>query len=156
MQHKLPVISFYRSRDVEMPERATPQAAGMDVFVPNDAEPITIAPGKAKLINTGLYVKFDDGYVLMGCNRSGMAHKRCLVLGAHVIDSDYQGEIFIDLHNIGTEPQTLYAGDKIAQLVLLPYAIAAINDVESKELLYRGVESERGDGALGSSDKKNA
>ena len=58
--------------------------------------------------------------MLQAMNRSGMASKRCLVVGAHCIDSGYNGEVYIDLHNIGKETQSIEPGTKIAQLVMVP------------------------------------
>ncbi len=58
--------------------------------------------------------------MLQACNRSSMGAKRSLIVGAHIVDSGYDGEVFIDLHNIGRETQFIAAGDKIAQLVLVP------------------------------------
>ena len=84
-----------------------------------------------------------------------MGAKRSLVVGAHVIDSGYEGEVFIDLHNIGSSVQTINNGEKIAQLVLMPVVHFRPRKTNSLNL-YGGqglTISERGDGALGSTDK---
>jgi len=81
-----------------------------------------------------------------------MGAKRSLVVGAHIIDSGYDGEVFIDLHNIGNETQSINCGDKIAQLVLVPVVhfrarkTGAASLYEDQNLTI----SDRGDGALGS------
>lgn len=147
-------ITFFRCRDVKMPERGTLSSGGIDLFYPNDLPPISIESLKNAVIPSGLYTKFDDGQVLMACNRGGMGAKRSLIYGAHMIDSDYQGEIFIDLHNIGTETQIINPGDKIIQLLLIQYTVAAICEAESVDDLYRGHISERGDGSMGSTERK--
>ena len=88
-------------------------------------------------------------------NRSSIAAKRSLMVGAHVIDSGYDGEVFINLHNVGEKRQTVRYGDKIAQLVMVP--VVAFRPQLIGDDLYRQAItiSNRGDGALGSTDAKN-
>ena len=87
-------------------------------------------------------------------NRSSVAAKKNLVIGAHCIDSGYDGEVFIDLHNIGNEPQTISAYDKIAQLVLVPVISFRTQEVGDDNLYQESITiSARGDGALGSTDR---
>ena len=85
-----------------------------------------------------------------------MGAKRSLVVGAHIVDSGYDGEVFIDLHNIGMGTQTIHNGEKIAQVVLVP--VVHFRPRENKEgNLYekQGLTiSDRGDGALGSTDAR--
>jgi len=85
-------------------------------------------------------------------NRSGNAAKKQLVVGACVVDSGYNGEVFVNLHNIGSEPQTINAGDKIAQAVVVP--VVPVRFLETKnDNLYDWSPitiSDRGTGALGS------
>ena len=79
-----------------------------------------------------------------------------MVVGAHIIDSGYDGEVFIDLHNIGSETQSISNGDKIAQLILVPVVHFRARKTNPLNL-YGGQHitiSERGPGALGSTDKK--
>jgi len=86
-------------------------------------------------------------------NRSSVAAKRSLIVGACVIDSGYDGEVFINLHNVGSELQVVSPGDKIAQLVLIP--VVHFRPVQSSSgNLYRNpiTISDRGEGALGSTD----
>tara|TARA_R110000824_G_scaffold219470_1_gene406408 strand:+ start:552 stop:833 length:282 start_codon:yes stop_codon:yes gene_type:complete len=85
-------------------------------------------------------------------NRSSMASKRSLVVGACVIDSGYDGEVFINLHNIGHEMQTIKAGTKIAQLVLVPVVPFRAIETSEGDLYdwYPITISDRGTGALGS------
>ena len=84
-------------------------------------------------------------------NKSGVAAKRSLLVGACVVDSGYDGEVFINLHNIGHETQTIKAGTKIAQLVLVPVISFRTQEVGDDNLYQEPITiSARGDGALGS------
>ena len=101
------------------PERANPSDAGLDVFYSpeNESQAIAIEPGGSKVIPTGLRFGVPHGYMLEVKNRSSVAAKRSLIVGACVVDSGYDGEVFVNLHNVGKETQYLRAADKIAQLV---------------------------------------
>ena len=135
------------------PERAHPSDAGMDVvYCPlNSKSHGILCPMKNALFETGLKFEVPHGYMLLGCNKSGVASKRNLVLGACVIDSGYSGEVFVDIHNIGERTQVIKPGDKIAQLVLVPIVHAVPVEVTEDSLYLKGTTfSERGDGALGS------
>jgi dUTP pyrophosphatase len=113
-------------------------------------DPVAIEPGGSALIKTGLKFGIPHGYMLQVMNRSSVAAKRSLVVGAHVIDSGYDGEVFINLHNIGNKTQIVNYGDKIAQLVMVP--VVTFRPRLVGEELYRQpiTISDRGDGALGS------
>ena len=150
------MIEYVRVReDVKPPERANPSDAGLDVFFcPMDASVtgIKLKPGESKIISTGLRFGVPHGYMLQAMNRSGIASKRSLVVGAHVIDSGYDGEVFINLHNVGKETQVVTAGTKIAQLVMIPVIPFRALETHSGNLYdwYPITISARGDGALGS------
>ena len=150
------MIEYVRVRgDVKPPERANPSDAGLDVFFcPDDAavSAVTIAAGESKILPTGLRFGVPHGYMMQAMNRSGIAAKRSLVVGAHVIDSGYDGEVFINLHNIGKETQVVKAGTKIAQLVMIPVVPFRALETHNDDLYnwYPITISERGDGALGS------
>ena len=150
------MIEYIRVRgDVKPPERANPSDAGLDVFFcPDDAavSAVTIAAGESKILPTGLRFGVPHGYMMQAMNRSGIAAKRSLVVGAHVIDSGYDGEVFINLHNIGKETQVVKAGTKIAQLVMIPVVPFRALETSNGNLYdwYPITISERGDGALGS------
>lgn len=140
------------------PHRANPSDAGMDVFyAPDDPEAraykhgVTIHPGASARLKTGLQFEVPHGYMLQAMNRSSVAAKRNLIVGAHVIDSGYSGEVFIDLHNVGDKPQTIEKGEKIAQLVMVKIELPI--PMESDSIYDNPVcISDRGDGALGSTD----
>lgn len=135
------------------PERANPSDAGLDVyFNPQDGELTWIEPGSSARLETGLIFGIPHGYMLQVMNRSSVASKRNLVVGAHVVDSGYSGEVFIDLHNVGTEVQAINPGDKIAQVVLVPVIHFRSYEVDEHDLYgdYPITISARGTGALGS------
>jgi len=157
------IIKYAKVReDVKTPTRGNPSDAGLDVYwCPKIADNCAgalciIPPGGNQLMSTGLKFEIPHGYMLQAMNRSSVAAKKGLVVGACVIDSGYSGEIFIDLHNIGTEVQSFSQGDKIAQLVMIP--VVSFNFIQTKiEELYNYpiTISNRRDGALGSTDGKS-
>ena len=151
------IIEYTRVRDnVIPPTRGNPSDAGLEVyFNPIDGQGVTLAPGTSARLQTGLRFGVPHGYMLQVMNRSSVAAKRNLVVGAHVIDSGYDGEVFIDLHNIGTTHQIIGPQVKIAQVVLLPIIPFRAMETESGNLYnwYPITISDRGDGALGSTDK---
>jgi len=150
------VIIEYQRLDkyVKVPSRSNPSDAGLDVYA-NLREEVEVDPGESVIIPTGLKFGIPHGYMLQVMNRSSIAAKRSLMVGAHVIDSGYDGEVFINLHNVGEKRQTVRYGDKIAQLVMVP--VVAFRPQLIGDDLYRQAItiSNRGDGALGSTDAKN-
>ena len=131
------MLEYYRLRpDVKPPTRANPSDAGLDlVFNPADGNSITLGVGDSAILATGYKFGIPHGYMLQIMNRSGMAAKRSLIVGAHVVDSGYDGEVFVNLHNIGNDPQTINPGDKIAQGVVIP--VVAVRFLEAgDENLY--------------------
>jgi dUTPase len=87
-------------------------------------------------------------------NRSGNAAKKHLLVGACVVDSGYDGEVFVNLHNVGKEPQFIHADMKIAQVVLIPVVhFRAIERTAGNLYDYPMTISERGAGSLGSTDQ---
>ena len=139
------------------PTRANPSDAGLDVYYsPPPSElhkAVSLSPGESKVLPTGLKFGVPHGYMLEVKNRSSVAAKRSLIVGACVIDSGYDGEVFVNLHNIGRETRVIQDGDKIAQLVMVP--VVPFNPCENTEgtlYTYPITISNRGDGALGSTD----
>jgi dUTP pyrophosphatase len=123
--------------DAKLPERANPSDAGADVFYCGD-ENVLLGPGDSCLLGTGLRIATPHGYVTEVKNRSGMASKRSLVVGACIIDSGYEGEVKINLHNIGKVNQTIYPGDKIAQLIVYEVKLVTFEEIEEGDGLYDG------------------
>jgi dUTP pyrophosphatase len=139
--------------DVHLPFRKNTSDAGADVrlFSPNTPQ-VIINPGASVKLDTGLKTHVPHGYALLVMNRSGMASEKVLKVGAQVIDPGYKGEIKINLHNDGTEPQTIKHGDKVAQLLLVPVIPFVAFECKSEEELYATplYISERGTGGFGS------
>ena len=131
------------------PTYASEGSAGLDLRACiNDS--VVINPGKTELIPTGIsiFIK-DSGYAGLILPRSGLGHKHGIVLGNLVglIDSDYQGELFISTWNRGTSSFTINSLDRIAQLVIVPVSQATFNMVSNY------TKSDRGDGGFGSTGK---
>jgi dUTP pyrophosphatase len=152
------ILEFTKRVDAKQPERANPSDAGLDVFYCPSSPDVSVAkiePGQNMMLETGLKFGIPHGYMLQACNRGSMGAKRSLIVGAHIIDSGYDGEVFIDLHNIGTETQFVERGSKIAQLVLVPVIHFRVREDESGLLYDEDITiSNRGSGALGSTDKE--
>ena len=132
-----------------VPAYATPGSAGLDLRALLDA-PLTILPGETKLVRTGLAVHVaDPGYAALILPRSGLGHKKGLVLGNLVglIDSDYQGELMISCWNRGQETQTIAPFERLAQLIIVPVVQPELVEVESFD------ESIRGTGGFGSTGR---
>ena len=141
--------------NVVPPTRSNPSDAGLDIYfspLAIDAE-VALEPGQSTTLKTGLRFGIPHGYMLQVMNRGSVASLRKLIVGACVVDSGYDGEVFINLHNIGTETQIIKHGDKIAQAVLIPVVhFRAYCRHDGALYDYPITMSERGDGALGSTD----
>tara|TARA_R100000808_G_scaffold20120_1_gene43549 strand:+ start:1312 stop:1776 length:465 start_codon:yes stop_codon:yes gene_type:complete len=140
------------------PTRSNPSDAGLDLrWSPEDASvrAMRIEPGQSKLIPTGCRFAIPHGYMMEIKNRSSMAAKRQLLVGACVVDSGYDGEVFVNLHNIGNTWQSLEPGDKIAQAVIVPVVHARFVASDTPDIYewHPITISNRGAGALGSTGK---
>lgn len=123
------------------PHYATDGAAGMDLRACVDA-PLLLAPGDTQLIPTGLAIHIaDHSLAAIILPRSGLGHKHGIVLGNLVglIDSDYQGQLFVSCWNRGKESFNIQPGERIAQLVFVPVVRAAFEVVEDFALSNRGI-----------------
>lgn len=132
-----------------LPKYATPGAAGLDLRACIEYA-IHIKPGETTLVPTGIAIHLaDPGLAAMILPRSGLGHKHGIVLGNLVglIDSDYQGEIFVSTWNRGHDVFTLNPLDRLAQLVVVPVVQVAFNIVDAF------AESQRGAGGFGSTGK---
>ena len=151
------IIEYHRTHfNSHPPTRGNPSDAGLDVyFSPKAREPVTINPGQSVILPTGLKFGVPHGYMLEVKNRSSVASKRSLIVGACVVDSGYDGEVFVNLHNIGTEPQVVEPHTKIAQVVMTPVVSFRALETQNPDLYgwYPITISDRGDGALGSTDR---
>ncbi|OAJ70761.1 deoxyuridine 5'-triphosphate nucleotidohydrolase [Methylobacillus sp. MM3] len=132
-----------------MPAYASPGSAGLDLRACIE-HVMTLHPGETELIPTGMAIHIGDpGYAAMILPRSGLGHKHGIVLGNLVglIDSDYQGQLFISCWNRGRTPFMLSPMERIAQLVIVPVMHADFNVVEEFP------SSERGENGFGSTGK---
>ncbi len=137
-----------RMRD-QLPAYATAGAAGLDLRACIE-QTIEIEPGATHLIPTGLAIHIGNpGYAAIALPRSGLGHKHGIVLGNLVglIDSDYQGQVFVSLWNRGQSSFTLHPMERIAQLVVVPVLQVTLNIVEEFAI------SDRGAGGFGSTGK---
>lgn len=131
---------------IALPHYASEGSAGLDLRACVDTT-LTLHPGDTSLIPTGICIHIaDSGYAGIILPRSGLGHKHGIVLGNLVglIDSDYQGQLFVSCWNRGSEAFDIEVGTRIAQLVIIPVAQVAFNRVEHFE------QSERGEGGFGS------
>ena len=135
--------------EIPLPAYATDGSAGVDLRACID-ETITLEPGQTELIPTGIAIHMQDKNLAATIlPRSGLGHKHGIVLGNLVglIDSDYQGQLFISCWNRGDTTFEIESGDRIAQLVFLPVIQAQFEIVEEFE------QSDRGEGGFGHSGK---
>ncbi len=133
-------------RDIPLPAYATEGSAGLDLRACLD-QALTLEPGQTELIPTGLAIHIaDPGLCAMILPRSGLGHKHGIVLGNLVglIDSDYQGQLFVSCWNRGQTDFTVEIGERIAQMVLVPVVQADFEVVSEFDA------SSRGEGGFGS------
>lgn len=152
-------------RDVKTPERGTEKSAGIDFFVPNDFIEKVLPPRCDMLIPSGIKADVPEGFMLMAAEKSGVvtskeacifigrtpkptAYDSIVILGAKIVDEDYQGEIHIHLINVGRKPVVINPGTKIAQFILVPVSYENV-EVVPEDQLFSEV-SDRGDGGFGS------
>ncbi|MGI9290299.1 MAG: dUTP diphosphatase [Gammaproteobacteria bacterium] len=142
---QLKILDPRVGNEFPLPEHATEGSAGVDLRACLD-ESLEIAPGQTELIPTGISVYIEDpGLCAMILPRSGMGHKHGIVLGNLVglIDSDYQGQLFVSCWNRGDKTFTLEPGERLAQMVIVPVMQVNFDVVEEF------VETERGAGGFG-------
>ena len=146
---QLKILDPRLGKSIPLPEHATPGSAGMDLRACID-HTLTLKPGETELIPTGIAIHIEDaGLAAVILPRSGLGHKHGIVLGNLVglIDSDYQGQLFVSCWNRGKDEFTIEVGDRIAQLVFVPVVQADFEVVEDFDSSHRGV------GGFGSSGR---
>ncbi|MDF1689721.1 MAG: dUTP diphosphatase [Cycloclasticus sp.] len=134
---------------IPLPEYATEGSAGLDLRACLD-EPLLLKPGETKLIPTGMAIHINDATLAaVILPRSGLGHKHGIVLGNLVglIDSDYQGQLFVSCWNRGQTAFNIDVGDRIAQLVFVPVEQVEFEQVGSFD------DSHRGEGGFGHTGK---
>jgi dUTP pyrophosphatase len=146
---KIRILDPRLGREFPLPAYATAGSAGMDLRACVN-EPLTLAPGRAELVPTGMAIHLRDPQLAaVVLPRSGLGHKHGVVLGNLVglIDSDYQGQLMVSCWNRGHEPFVVQPGERIAQLVIVPVIQVTLEVVEDFE------QSERGAGGFGHSGR---
>ena len=147
-------MKIAKIRNVKTPRRGTDGSAGIDFFVPDDYphELCEIKPLERFFIPSGIKANVPDGYALIAMNKSGVALKKGLVVGACVVDSDYQGEIHLHLINTSDKPVRIQPGDKLTQFLLIPVDHCLVEVVNEGDLFEE--ETNRGSGGFGSTGVK--
>lgn len=146
---QLKILDPRIGKTIALPEYATDGSAGMDLRAALD-ETTEIKPGETLLIPTGLAIYVEDkNMAAVVLPRSGLGHKHGIVLGNLVglIDSDYQGQLFVSCWNRGNDNFTINVGDRIAQLVIVPVVQAEFDIVDDF------ASTDRGAGGFGHSGK---
>jgi dUTP pyrophosphatase len=148
-QIELKILDKRLGNEFPLPDYATDGAAGMDLrAMLNQA--LELEPGETQLIPTGMAIHIEDPHLAaVILPRSGLGHKHGIVLGNLVglIDSDYQGQLFVSCWNRGKSTFRIEVGERIAQLVILPVVKANFEIVDEFE------QSERGEGGFGHSGR---
>lgn len=142
---QLKILDSRLGNAIPLPEYATTGSAGLDLRACLE-NAITIQPSETVLIPTGLAIHIgDNSLAAVLLPRSGLGHKHGIVLGNLVglIDSDYQGQIFVSCWNRSNEPFTVNIGERIAQMVFVPVVQVAFEQVTDFD------ESHRGEGGFG-------
>lgn len=132
-----------------IPTAGSKGAAGVDLYASLE-DPVLIEPHKTEMIGTGIIVAIPEGYFGAIFARSGLASKRGLRPAncVGVIDADYRGEIKVALHNDSNLGEWAIPGERIAQMVIMPYLPVEFNEVEELD------STERGDGGFGSTGSR--
>ncbi|ATG52218.1 dUTP diphosphatase [Brachybacterium vulturis] len=132
-----PALRIRRREAVPMPHRAHPDDAGLDLA---SAEELVIPAGGRALVDTGLALALPAGTVGMVCPRSGLAarHGITVLNGPGIVDAGYRGPLKVALHNTDpSEPFALHVGDRIAQLVVVPFLAPRLDEVEDLDQTAR-------------------
>lgn len=142
---QLKILDPRLGNDIPLPHYATTGSAGLDLRACLE-QAITLQPGETQLIPTGLAIHISDPNIAaVLLPRSGLGHKHGIVLGNLVglIDSDYQGQVFVSCWNRSHEPFTIAIGERVAQMVLVPIIQAEFECVDEFD------QSNRGEGGFG-------
>lgn len=145
-------LKFIKTKEVKSPVRGHDTDAGIDFFIPEDFGSAILQPNEDILIDSGIKVIVPEGYALIFKEKSGVATKKKLTIGASVVDSDYRGVVHFHLFNNGEYPQEISAGDKITQGLVVP--ISLCKPIEITEEEYNSYDTERGEGGFGSTGDK--
>ena len=147
---ELKILDSRVGDSIPLPHYATDGSAGLDMRACID-DPLTVAPGETVLVPSGLAIHIGDaGLAAVLLPRSGLGHKHGLVLGnlTGLIDSDYQGQVFVSIWNRGSKSYEIEPGERIAQMVFVPVEQVTFDIVEEFD------NSDRGEGGFGHSGQK--
>ena len=144
-------MKYSKVREVKTPNRGTSDSAGIDFYIPV-GEDVFIKPQEKALIPSGIKMDIPNGTMFQVMNKSGVAVKKGLIVGACVVDSDYQGEIMFNVWNVSKNAVALESGTKIVQMVLVPILFPTLEEVNEDDLFTN--DSERGVGGFGSTGLK--
>ncbi len=168
------LLKFVKTREVESPNRGHATDAGIDFRMPEfdnefrenihnndanigsyfDGDKLIIPANYNVVIPSGIKVEIPFGYMGMFADKSGVASKTDLIVGAKIIDTFYSGEVHIDLHNIGKSEVRLEAGQKLAQMILIPILNCDLTEVGEDQLYdWMKPDSVRGEDGFGSTGK---
>lgn len=146
---QLKLLDARIGQSIPLPEYATTGSAGLDLRACLD-KALLLKPGETELIPTGMAIHIrDENLAAVILPRSGLGHKHGIVLGNLVglIDSDYQGQLFVSCWNRGSTEFTIEVGDRIAQLVFVPVEQVEFEQVE------QFTDTHRGEGGFGHTGK---
>ena len=151
------MLKIFKTKDVKTPVREGLNA-GFDFFVPKSHRTIFLNPNESIAIESGIKVNIPKDHVLIAFNKSGIAIKNNLQIGACVIDENYQGEICLHVTNIGQEAQCIKGNMKLVQFVLLPIKYHEVEEGKDEGSMYQdwseNKKLERGDQGFGSTNRK--
>lgn len=145
-------LLYIKTKEVKDPVRGHETDAGIDFFIPNDFQPLILKPNEDVLIDAGIKVIIPKGYALIFKEKSGVATKKKLTIGASVVDSDYRGVVHLHLFNNGKENVAIGPGDKITQGIIVPISLCTPRIISEEE--YNSYTTERGEGGFGSTGVK--
>lgn len=141
------MLKFSKTRPVKTPSRGTSGSAGYDFYVPEDQPSTILAPGTSILIKSGIKMMIPDNYVGIFFNKSSIG-QRGIVVGAQVVDSDYRGEIHLNVINTSHENYVIKPGQKLTQMIIQEFHKYTLMEVDQNS--FDQNTTERGAGGFGS------
>lgn len=143
-------MKIAKVRDVKTPTRGTSKSAGLDFYIPkdfNNGQVYELSPHKRVLIPSGIKASIPEGFMLEVKNKSGICTSTGLVVGANIVDEDYQGEMHLHVINTSEETVNIIPDTKIVQMILVPVSYESVEEVPESELFT--AVTDRGEGGFG-------